>query len=98
MRLFEILQRFVQSLLDHRVGVGGALLLEGFAQTQFQFAGGFFRKRDRNDLPHRRASGRERPQDPVDELGCLAGAGGCLDDERVVEVARDGVAGRVVVV
>ena len=91
-RFLEFLERQFQPHTHDVVrGLGsvGAVLLEFFAQPQLQLASRLLRERDGDDLAHGRATGREHTQDAVHQLRRLAGPGGRLDDQRIVEIVRD---------
>ena len=76
-----------------RCFVEGALArtLELAAQAKLQLARGFFRERHRHESSQLAASGLDDLNDASDERRRLAGSGGGLDDEGLVE----GVANRV---
>src|SRR5438067_2317427 len=71
---------------------GSPRFFQGFAQSQLQFAGGFFRERDGDDFANFGAAGFDDADDSAHQLGRLAGAGRGLDDQRVVQARLDGVA------
>ena len=91
-------ERVVEPLLD--VGIGrrrARSLLERLAQPQLQLARGLLGEGHRDDRCRLvGAPGREDPQDPLDELGRLAGSRGRLDDERGVEIVGDRVAASLI--
>ena len=94
-RFLESLER--SSSRVRRVGIGAGIRarpLEPLAQPQLQLAGRLLGERDRDDLADVRAPLGQDREDPVDELGRLAGAGRRFDDQRVVEAAGDGLARR----
>ena len=64
--------------------------LEFLAQPQLQLAGRLLAEGHGDDLDRSsRAPGRDQRDDPLDQLGGLAGAGRRLDDQRGVEVVGD---------
>ena len=94
--LFEIRERRIERFARDGVLRAPPLPLERFAQPQLQLARRFFRERDRHELSDARPSGRQDPQDAIDQLGRFAGARRGLDDERVVEVSGDRIAGGLI--
>ena len=69
-----------------------ARALDFGAQPQLQLAGGLLGEGHGDDSVELGAPARERRDDPADQRGGLAGAGGGLDEERGVEVVADAVA------
>ncbi len=74
-------------------------VLQHFAEPQLQLAGGLLGEGHRDDLGNPGAAALDQPHDPPDQLRGLAGTGGGLDDQRLVERFGDepailGVGGR----
>ena len=67
-------------------------VLDFGAQPQLELSGGLLGEGHGDDSAKLGAPARQRRDDPVDQRGGLAGAGGGLDDERGVEVVADAVA------
>ena len=92
-RVFERRQRPLESQLHIGRRNAGAIALERFAETQLQLAGSLFRECHCHDLSHRGPARGDDSQNAVHQLGRLAGARRCLDDQRVVEGVADRAAG-----
>src|SRR5438093_1860701 len=84
MRFLERLERIFKPL-PHRVVLASprTVLLEPFTQSQLELACRFLCKRHRDDLGHRRATGRENAQDSIAHLGRFAGTSRGSDNQSV---------------
>src|SRR5215467_4196346 len=88
-RFFEALERVVETFLCRRIAGLSTPDFERLPQAQLQLARGLFSERDGHYLLDAVRTGFEHAQNPVHQLGRLAGAGRGFDHERVVQVVAD---------